>query len=700
MVDWLVGWIGAIGPRNSDVMKVSRSHYQSHHNNNTSSSASSNSNNTSSSKNSNRPKNVCGAEREPSHNTDRYHQNHASNDIQMLLPLSIVTPPPPPQHQQQQQQPQPQPRPDHSSPRSASHQQRLKRKITKYGIMTGLSFATSFAFLCIYYYHGTTTNRKPLIPNQEKRRIYNDDEPDPILSQFFVPSTDSSRSSSSSSSSSSGMMLKMMMMPSDDEMEMIHPADERQTTGGTFNSILTAMGWTNVDGDQRSWDFDGPPIQRTAADAGGTVRPPLDERSRMTTVTDNSRSTGNRYTVLDETSTTDSEATMAPTSHDDGGSTGKTAGYSDMLFPNNQIHADAALKCSESVKNFVVNATDGKDECDGLIKAYGKTCSDNNAHDEDTTTTIPTRRYLNEHTRKRRRRKLWDKLNSPITLRWRAYLYQTAHAIKRQCRKWLVAIGYIDYDINSVFFFAEDEILKAWDDSQQIVDHQIHEMVQSNARRFMNEGQCAVDLMEEQHRRLQSGVTETDRHTEPLLEKHETTTTTGTTSLQLPIKHQEHVSEKDANHALILQEGNGLILKAANETTVLTTTTLPDEADISKQAVSDTGNAVSAVLNDPTSKEAITCCTSILSVYHDLCSTDVEEQVSDARLFFLVFVLACCGMVKSLIRHYKMLWLPEAAGCILVGGTYRYILATVLFSDTYWHLIIGRYLTIPLQFLT
>jgi hypothetical protein len=31
--------------------------------------------------------------------------------------------------------------------------------------------------------------------------------------------------------------------------------------------------------------------------------------------------------------------------------------------------------------------------------------------------------------------------------------------------------------------------------------------------------------------------------------------------------------------------------------------------------------------------------------------------------------MACCGVVKSLIRHFRILWLPEAAGCILVGGT-------------------------------
>ena len=85
--------------------------------------------------------------------------------------------------------------------------------------------------------------------------------------------------------------------------------------------------------------------------------------------------------------------------------------------------------------------------------------------------------------------------------------------------------------------------------------------------------------------------------------------------------------------------------------------------------MSDTTDLVSSVLNDPTSVEARTCCASILNVFHENCSVADDEELSDKRLFIGVFVIALCGLVKSLIRHFHLRWLPEAAGCILVGGT-------------------------------
>ena len=86
------------------------------------------------------------------------------------------------------------------------------------------------------------------------------------------------------------------------------------------------------------------------------------------------------------------------------------------------------------------------------------------------------------------------------------------------------------------------------------------------------------------------------------------------------------------------------------------------------KAVQDTEAVISAVLNDPTSVEARTCCASILNVFHENCDPADQEEVSDRKLFLIVFVIAFCGVVKSVIRHFKVRWLPEAAGCILVGG--------------------------------
>mmetsp|Transcript_29234 Transcript_29234/g.44218 ORF Transcript_29234/g.44218 Transcript_29234/m.44218 type:complete len:559 (+) Transcript_29234:28-1704(+) len=91
------------------------------------------------------------------------------------------------------------------------------------------------------------------------------------------------------------------------------------------------------------------------------------------------------------------------------------------------------------------------------------------------------------------------------------------------------------------------------------------------------------------------------------------------------------------------------------------------DAVTSSKAIQDTTAAVSALLNDPTSIEARVCCASILNVFHEICDTTAEEHVSDRQLFLIVAVLALCGMVKSIIRHSKIRWLPEAGGCVLVG---------------------------------
>eukprot|EP00536_Pseudo-nitzschia_multiseries_P014711 jgi/Psemu1/246262/estExt_Genewise1.C_7580006 len=90
-------------------------------------------------------------------------------------------------------------------------------------------------------------------------------------------------------------------------------------------------------------------------------------------------------------------------------------------------------------------------------------------------------------------------------------------------------------------------------------------------------------------------------------------------------------------------------------------------------AVADAADMISNVLNDPTSVEARTCCTSILNVFHENCNVDQEEELSDRRLLVGVAVIACCGLIKSLIRHFHLRWLPEAAGCIMVGVTAGYV---------------------------
>lgn len=337
--------------------------------------------------------------------------------------------------------------------------------------------------------------------------------------------------------------------------------------------------------------------------------------------------------------------------------------------PGITLHASEALQCRDSVINFVINATDGKDECDGLIKAFDKTCSNDEQSEQG------RRRHLEQRQDQRKRtRRLWDKLNIPYALRLRVLFYRTMHGLKRWSRYLPRLLG--STDASSPFFFAEDEVFKAWNKAQYLVDTSLDGVIQSDARRSMYKGQCVLHEKEEKERRKRpkrqleeivalDGDESTATH-QPLPPATNKTKTTPTgNSLQLPIKSQQHVSDKFANDALLLHQGDKII-KAAEESAVA-----KEEAAKSIKSISDTADAVSAVLNDPNAVEARTCCASILNVYHELCSTDDEEQVSDSRLFFLVFVMACCGMVKSLIRHFRILWLPEAAGCIIVGGKYR-----------------------------
>lgn len=66
--------------------------------------------------------------------------------------------------------------------------------------------------------------------------------------------------------------------------------------------------------------------------------------------------------------------------------------------------------------------------------------------------------------------------------------------------------------------------------------------------------------------------------------------------------------------------------------------------------------------------ELKTCCSSIMTVFHEHCDRPVEDELNDSRLFGIVSVIAVCLSVKSIIRYFRIRWLPEAAGCILVGA--------------------------------
>uniref|UniRef100_A0A7S3KWJ9 Cation/H+ exchanger transmembrane domain-containing protein n=1 Tax=Amphora coffeiformis TaxID=265554 RepID=A0A7S3KWJ9_9STRA len=309
------------------------------------------------------------------------------------------------------------------------------------------------------------------------------------------------------------------------------------------------------------------------------------------------------------------------------------------------LHAAEALQCRESVVNFVINATDGKDECVGLQRAFDQTCGVGSAT-VDSGAATPDRR-LN-----RRRKKRWaqDVLSSAYFFkRWRVWLY-------RMSRWTYLSIGWLgnvfttgDFDCENPFFFAEDEIVEAWSQAEYLVEHDLDQYAYVDV----------IQGWERQRAMASRHLQETENVTTAIDNRTKVTYT-----LDLPTA-QKHASEHLVDQTLSLHQGDKLADAPSNNTEEAA---VVDKKDVPKSAKTQ---QQPVAVYDPV--ELRRCCASILNVYHENCSTDDEETISDSRLFFVVCVMAACGTVKSLIRHFKVLWLPEAAGCILVGVVSGYI---------------------------
>ena len=242
-------------------------------------------------------------------------------------------------------------------------------------------------------------------------------------------------------------------------------------------------------------------------------------------------------------------------------------------------------------------------------------------------------------------------------------------------------------------FMIEDEILEEWDEATYQVQNDwdidtddalargmegpsllSNQRILSQADDFAR----AETRLEQKEMKAQQVLEEQNSETTdpPVAASSQSSNKTSTSSKEKPKlsnlalpTNKHHVSEKMLSETLLLQQEEHLMAHVIAATSNATTTTVAGaEAAKSSKAVSDTLEFVSSVLNDPSSVEARTCCTSILNVFHENCSVDEGDELSDSRLFIVVAVIALCGLVKSLIRHFQIRWLPEAAGCILVGG--------------------------------
>jgi hypothetical protein len=407
-----------------------------------------------------------------------------------------------------------------------------------------------------------------------------------------------------------------------------------------------------------------------------------------------------RYPVLKEDDESLPIASRYGKSSRGGGNKALLAADGSSSASSQRIHAAEALLCRKSVVNFVINATDVKDECEGLKKAFDKTCSNNNNNQLNDDGKLENREKSTHPHHRQRRRTLWEKTrhkdNVRLFLFWHwSKLRKVSGALKGwvsgerpECSSSRSPLG---------FFFSEDAVQGAYEDGyasalvrngwdelayrpllktwslqrQQEMEHlwplfpdPDHESSRSGGDRKLEKG-------------LPKGAEEPDDPSQAASNKTEVVSSitkkqqqqAAPISLDLPTLN-EHVSDKVVSETLLLTQGDKIIEKAQNESLakLREKAEAAQDAHASSKAVADANAAVAALLNDPTSVEARTCCASILSVYHENCSTDDDEQFSDSRLLLMLFVMAVCGIVKSLIRHYKVLWLPEAAGCILVGG--------------------------------
>lgn len=374
---------------------------------------------------------------------------------------------------------------------------------------------------------------------------------------------------------------------------------------------------------------------------------------------------------------------------------------------SNFLHASDALECRESVISFVINATDGKDECDGLKRAFDKTCNSDASEEstskqqqhqhQETTEESEAEAKQSFQENQRRRRRLIFAASQPETIhqRLQILIFQTTRFFQST-----LVDPFLSQKPKLSIFFAEDEVLgRCWEDAQYLVDNDLDKMMHAKLSRRLKsdekEHKRESNSKDEQKKekpdqehdksktnsKSDAGDEVEDDNNENDAEQEEEEEKPATKepkaiekpkqSLTLPTSNM-HMSGTMLSETLLLQKEDTIKIAmkaAANHTG---NATMMSEAAVdaaaSSKAVQDASAAVTAVLNDPSSVEARTCCASILNVFHENCDTPDEENVSDKKLFLIVFVIALCGMVKSVIRFYQVRWLPEAAGCILVGG--------------------------------
>lgn len=278
-----------------------------------------------------------------------------------------------------------------------------------------------------------------------------------------------------------------------------------------------------------------------------------------------------------------------------------------------QKSAAEALRCPSSVLNFVINATDAKDECDGLRKAFDKTCGAG----------VEKEQKGNNHG-KRRLMSYIDEYDEGTSWKDSVKAFMTRFIPYRR------NLQEAHEDHTSISKAAEDhgnaDSKDAEEnDSEPEVETEEKKDVKPLSPTLPTGSGLLTDQMAEDALGLNSELSDIAKAIEEL----------GNST-----RSSEHSGENSSGKA---------------------------EEPKSSKDITSTVVAVSAIMNNPDVIEVQSCCRSILQVFHEECDSPDDEEYADRRLFVIVCVIALCGMIKSLIRYYKIRWLPEAGGCILVG---------------------------------
>jgi len=381
-------------------------------------------------------------------------------------------------------------------------------------------------------------------------------------------------------------------------------------------------------------------------------------------------------------------------------------------YTYSQLPASDALECRASVIAFVINATDVRDECDGLRKAFDKTCSVVHQGAAQQQQQPPPQEgeggggSTAERQRRRRRRRL-SEWGSPHlwNLIPEAYrrevqraggdvLHHVRHHVLRRGRNLFVREG------GGTVRRAHNQTRRAMSVDHAVVERRAEEVAVGEEEQPLQEQ--PVQQQQQQQPIVSLNIPTADKHiseemladtlmlqesSDPKPVRASSVDTQATAQQEQPQQQQppdnvvtqnpefvpeEQIAAHDAIAAAQLDgetDSNPPVPVAHPPNITAEAAEAVQDAAESANAIRTAVETVKTSMNDPKSVEARTCCASILSVFHEHCdpTTTGVEDYSDRRLLVVVFVITVCGMVKSLIRHLGIRWLPEAGGCILVG---------------------------------